>query len=307
MKSATTASSGTPSPVIRMPVCPVARNVAFIPRARISRSMQSAVYILPTEQSVPTARQRLPAPPLAVGDRIAVRRHPHVVQLAPVRHRRGDQLRLVAQQVVQARGEVHPVRQRLGQHVDPGRRDHPAAVRHAHHQRPRPGGGRLGGSCPAGPCRPCSPACGTGRSRRPGASRGCPAPPWPPAGRRRRRERAGRASRSSCPRSPAADSPGAVRRLKLHLRNGPSGAARTIRQCATWRSPRRSRRSRAASIRRGRRSGSRPNPSRPPGTAGTALHHSCRPPRPAARPRARPTAPLWLPAAGYCSARTKQA
>jgi len=69
MKSATTASSGTPSPVIRMPVCPVARNDDFNPRARISLSMQSAVYILPMEQSVPTASIRLPVRfrPLAMG------------------------------------------------------------------------------------------------------------------------------------------------------------------------------------------------------------------------------------------------
>ena len=69
MKSATTASSGTPPPVIRMPVWPVARKVAFIPRSRITRSMASAVYILPTEQSVPTARQRSPdlRLPLAIG------------------------------------------------------------------------------------------------------------------------------------------------------------------------------------------------------------------------------------------------
>ena len=69
MKSAITASSGTPSPVIRMPVCPVARKLDFIPRAFISRSMHSAVYIFPTEQSVPTARQRLPLrlTPLAMG------------------------------------------------------------------------------------------------------------------------------------------------------------------------------------------------------------------------------------------------
>ena len=60
MKSATTASSGTPPPVIRIPVCPVARKVAAMPRARISRSIASAVYILPTEQSVPIASSRRP-------------------------------------------------------------------------------------------------------------------------------------------------------------------------------------------------------------------------------------------------------
>ena len=69
MKSAITASSGTPWPVIRMPVWPVARNVAFMPRSCIAASIAIAVYILPTEQSVPTARQRLPVRflPLAMG------------------------------------------------------------------------------------------------------------------------------------------------------------------------------------------------------------------------------------------------
>ena len=50
-----------------------------MPRARISRSMASAVYILPTEQSVPIASSRRPLPPPAVGDRIAA---------APARARR---------------------------------------------------------------------------------------------------------------------------------------------------------------------------------------------------------------------------
>ena len=69
MKSAMTASNGTPSPVIRIPVWPVARKLDFNPRAFISASMASAVYIFPTEQSVPTARQRLPLrfTPLAMG------------------------------------------------------------------------------------------------------------------------------------------------------------------------------------------------------------------------------------------------
>ena len=60
MKSATTASIDTPSPVIRMPVWPVARKSAFMPRSRIAFSSARVVYILPQEQSVPTASMRLP-------------------------------------------------------------------------------------------------------------------------------------------------------------------------------------------------------------------------------------------------------
>ena len=144
MKSATTASSGTPPPVIRMPVCPVARKVAAMPRAaHLALHGERRVHL--ADRAVGADREAAPAAaPLAVGDRIAARRHPHVVQLAAVRHRRGDEDRLVAQQVVQARGEVEPVRQRLAQHADPGRRDHPAAVRDADDQRLHPGGRGLG-------------------------------------------------------------------------------------------------------------------------------------------------------------------
>ena len=60
MKSATTASTEMPLPAMRMPLCPVARKSTFMPRARISFSMASEAYILPTEQSVPTVSRRLP-------------------------------------------------------------------------------------------------------------------------------------------------------------------------------------------------------------------------------------------------------
>ncbi len=71
MKSATTASMATPSPEIMIPVWPVPRKVAFMPRARISFSSASAVYFLPQEQSVPTVRTRLPLrfTPVAVAKR----------------------------------------------------------------------------------------------------------------------------------------------------------------------------------------------------------------------------------------------
>src|SRR5581483_8896204 len=60
MKSAMTASTGMPPPAMKMPVCPVARKSAVSPRFRMLRSSASVVYILPTEQSVPTVNRRRP-------------------------------------------------------------------------------------------------------------------------------------------------------------------------------------------------------------------------------------------------------
>ncbi len=86
----------------------------------------------------------LAGPALAVGDGVLDHRHAHVEQLLAVLFRRRDQLGLVAQQVVQARGHVHAARERLLQHLDPGLRDHAAAVGHADHQRLGAGLGGLG-------------------------------------------------------------------------------------------------------------------------------------------------------------------
>ena len=54
------ASMGMPAPTIIMPVCPVARKVEFIPALRMDLSNARAVYFLPTAQSVPTVKRRLP-------------------------------------------------------------------------------------------------------------------------------------------------------------------------------------------------------------------------------------------------------
>jgi hypothetical protein len=59
-KSATTESTAMPRPEMKMPVWPVARKSASTPRARISFSIASAVYFLPTAQSVPTVSTRFP-------------------------------------------------------------------------------------------------------------------------------------------------------------------------------------------------------------------------------------------------------
>ena len=60
MKSETMASTATPEPSMKIPVCPVARKWESTPRASSARCRQRVVYILPTEQSVPTVRSRRP-------------------------------------------------------------------------------------------------------------------------------------------------------------------------------------------------------------------------------------------------------
>ena len=70
MKSETMASTATPAPSMKMPVCPVARKSESTPRASSPRCRQSVVYILPTEQSVPTVRSRRPlrGSPVPIGN-----------------------------------------------------------------------------------------------------------------------------------------------------------------------------------------------------------------------------------------------
>ena len=51
---------GTPCPAIIMPVWPVARKSAFMPRAFMHWVIDSAEYFLPIAQSVPTVSKRLP-------------------------------------------------------------------------------------------------------------------------------------------------------------------------------------------------------------------------------------------------------
>ena len=59
-KSDTTESTAMPRPEMKIPVWPVARKSASTPRLRNSFSIASAVYFLPTAQSVPTVRSRRP-------------------------------------------------------------------------------------------------------------------------------------------------------------------------------------------------------------------------------------------------------
>ncbi len=59
-----------PWPAIKIPVWPLARKSAARPRVRKARVSASAVYFLPSAQSVPTVSKRFPVRlrPLATGN-----------------------------------------------------------------------------------------------------------------------------------------------------------------------------------------------------------------------------------------------
>ena len=81
-KSETTASIGIPRPAIMIPVWPVARKSTSSPRSANARAIASAVYFLPSAQSVPTVSRRLPVRLQAGADRDVRRRSADVDQLA---------------------------------------------------------------------------------------------------------------------------------------------------------------------------------------------------------------------------------
>ena len=258
---------------MRMPVWPVARKVAAIPRARISRSMQSAVYILPTEQSVPTARQRLPPPPPAVGDRVAVRRHPHVVQLAPVRHGGGDELGLVAQEVVQARRRgpcraPAPRSARRSRRARSPRRGWRRRRPASSPRRRRPRRCVMSGR-PMSALQPCMrywPMAASGRqSRMPWATLAASG-----SARVAEEEKVGGLDHGVSAKSRGGVEP----RGRPPLEAAAAGTGPRARRARSGSAPRggrrrRCRRSRAGRSRRARRSGSRPSPWPPPGSGGT--------------------------------------
>ena len=72
-----------PPPAIRMPVCPVARNVASTPRAWNARASASAVYFLPSAQSVPSVSRRWPVRGRPDATGMPRGRLPHVDQAPP--------------------------------------------------------------------------------------------------------------------------------------------------------------------------------------------------------------------------------
>jgi hypothetical protein len=171
----------------------------FQPALLHLRSMASEVYILPTEQSVPTARQRLPVrfTPLAIGYFTSGTRTSW--SFRPVARATAARS-FVAQEVVQPAGEVEPFLQRRDQHLLPRRRDDAAPVRDTDHQRLR--ARRLRprrGPCRGASHRPCSPPSGTGPRHCRAASRECLARLSRQAGRARRREKGDTASGSSRP------------------------------------------------------------------------------------------------------------
>ena len=107
-KSATTASTAIPQPAIAIPVWPVGTKTERRPRRRASRSSSSATVFLPIAQSEPTvsairAGMRRFSP---VGTSRPSRRAPQVAQLDAVAARELGQLRVVAQELVQAVLEV---------------------------------------------------------------------------------------------------------------------------------------------------------------------------------------------------------
>ena len=79
-KSETTASIGMPPPAIMIPVWPVARKSASTPAPLNARAIASAVYFLPSAQSVPTVSSRLPLRFRPGRDRDVRRRRPDVDQ-----------------------------------------------------------------------------------------------------------------------------------------------------------------------------------------------------------------------------------
>ena len=198
MKSATTASMATPRPEMKIPVWPVARKSALSPRALISRSSASAVYFLPTEQSVPTVSSRLPGRLCPCrwrsGGGVA-----HVEELRPCRSAASRDLRLRAEADVQARSRrpSRPRAPRRSRAVQCSGSTPPALA--------TPTISVLAPAAAASAMRHVGEAeiglaarqAAAGRGTIRAASRRCPAPSWPRAGPARRRGTSGRAGRSA--------------------------------------------------------------------------------------------------------------
>ena len=130
----------TPSPAMKIPVCPVARKSAFRPRRFISFSSASVVYILPTEQSVPTASRRLPgrlAPVPTSNSRVGWRTSK---SWRPSRRAASLSFRDIGRAAMQAAGEIHAQLQRLDQGLGPTAADHAAAIGDADDDRLHPRG-----------------------------------------------------------------------------------------------------------------------------------------------------------------------
>ena len=136
-KSDTTASIGMPPPAIMIPVWPVARKSASTPRAAKARAIASAVYFLPSAQSVPTVSRRLPLRlrPVAIGmfcgRRADVDQPPAEPFGAVSKLGNAGELRMHAADDVEARLE------RFDERRNPGFRDEAARIGDADHERAR--------------------------------------------------------------------------------------------------------------------------------------------------------------------------
>ena len=124
----------TPLPAIRMPVWPVARKSASTPRRRNSRSITSAAYFLPTEQSVPHRQEAFPRAPVAGAGLEPPVCMADVEQLTTVDPRRIGHLRKGCEPGVQATRHIQPAPEGLHDHRGPRSRQHAARVDRADHQ-----------------------------------------------------------------------------------------------------------------------------------------------------------------------------
>ena len=119
-----------------IPVWPVARKSASSPRAANARAIASAVYFLPSAQSVPTVSRRLPLRLRPVPMGIFGGGHADVDQPAAEAFCRPLQSRNVGEPRMHPADDIEPRLERLFERRDPAWRDEPARVRHADHQRP---------------------------------------------------------------------------------------------------------------------------------------------------------------------------
>ena len=127
-----------------MPVWPLARKSAAMPRAAKARVMRQRGVLLAQRAVGAHGQQALAAAPLAAGERNARRRAPHVDQ-APAQARGGGaQHGNAVEPGVHAADDVQARFQRQLQVGDPAFGNEAAGIGHADHQRARAGGVRFG-------------------------------------------------------------------------------------------------------------------------------------------------------------------
>ena len=138
MKSATTASTATPSPAIRMPVWPVALKSAAMPRSLQPAGQGDRRDHLADRAIRADGEQAVARPRIALADRQARRAdrgHRRACRFRCSRER--GEARLVAQPLVEARSHVQPGVQRRRRIVDEIGAELAAGPGDAEHQSPR--------------------------------------------------------------------------------------------------------------------------------------------------------------------------